>query len=58
MLTLAACAEASAAKGGAPSLRPGYGTVMADVARRFELFGRAAAAGRVELAESRSSRRR
>lgn len=50
-LTLTACAEASAAKQGEPPLRPGYGTVMADVARRFELFGRAAAAGRFELAE-------
>lgn len=29
----------------------GYGTAMADVARRFELLGRAAAGGRFELAE-------
>jgi mono/diheme cytochrome c family protein len=29
----------------------GYGTVMADVARRFELFGRAAQAARFELSE-------
>jgi hypothetical protein len=28
-----------------------YGTVMADVARRFELLGRAVAAGRFELSE-------
>jgi cytochrome c553 len=29
----------------------GFGTVMADVARRFELFGRAASSGRYALAE-------
>lgn len=29
----------------------GYGTAMADVARRFELLGRAATAGRYELAD-------
>jgi hypothetical protein len=29
----------------------GYGTAMADVARRFELLGRATTAGRYELAE-------
>jgi cytochrome c553 len=29
----------------------GYGTVMADVARRFELFGRAATAARFALAD-------
>lgn len=29
----------------------GYGTAMADIARRFELFERAAAAGRYELAD-------
>jgi hypothetical protein len=31
--------------------RVGYGTVMAEVARRFELLGRAASAGRFELAD-------
>jgi hypothetical protein len=30
--------------------KPGYGSVMADVGRRFELVGKAAAAGRFELA--------
>jgi hypothetical protein len=34
-----------------PDGRIGYGTVMGEVARRFELLGRAAAAGRFELAE-------
>ncbi len=34
-----------------PRDKVGYGTVMADVARRFELLGRAAAAGRFELAD-------
>jgi hypothetical protein len=35
-----------------PEVRPaiGYGAVMADVARRFELLGRAASGGRLELA--------
>jgi hypothetical protein len=33
-----------------PPPAPGYGTVMADVARRFELLGRAVAGGRIELA--------
>ena len=33
------------------SARVPYGTAMADVARRFELLGRAATAGRFELAE-------
>lgn len=36
----------------APASPPvGYGTAMADVARRFELLGRAATAGRYELAD-------
>jgi hypothetical protein len=34
-----------------PAARIPYGTAMADVARRFELLGRAATAGRFELAE-------
>jgi hypothetical protein len=34
-----------------PTPRMPYGTVMADVARRFELLGRATTAGRYELAE-------
>lgn len=34
-----------------PSTRVAYGTAMADVARRFELLGRATTAGRFELAE-------
>ncbi len=38
------------ATGGAPH-RVGYGTVMADIGRRFEQLGRAAIAGRYELAE-------
>jgi hypothetical protein len=33
------------------SARVGYGTAMGDVARRFELLGRAAIAGRFELAD-------
>ncbi len=35
----------------APVAQTSYGNAMADVARRFELLGRAAAAGRFELAE-------
>jgi hypothetical protein len=34
-----------------PAARVQYGTAMADVARRFELLGRAGAAGRFELAQ-------
>lgn len=37
--------------GSAAPARAPYGVVMADVARRFELLGRAAVAGRFELAE-------
>jgi mono/diheme cytochrome c family protein len=34
-----------------PTARIGYGTAMADLARRFELVGRAAVAARFELAQ-------
>lgn len=44
------CPQVSAPAGGEPH-RVGYGTVMADVGRRFEQLGRAAIAGRHELAE-------
>ena len=48
-----AAAPAPDTRPGAPSAAPaiGYGTAMADVARRFELFGRALVAERFELAE-------
>lgn len=50
-------AGSSDAKGAAPSSsasageKPRYGAVMAEVGRRFELAGRASAAGRFELAQ-------
>ena len=37
--------------GQAPTVRVPFGTAMADVGRRFELLGRAAVAGRYELAD-------
>ncbi len=43
-------AESAANRAAAPGKR-GLGSVMVDVARRFELAGRAAVAGRFELAE-------
>jgi len=45
VLALGACAHSQSAAA------PAYGAVMADVGRRFEVLGRALAAGRVELAE-------
>lgn len=55
VLSLLACARGShdekAEPPEQPAVRPGFGTVMADVARRYELVGRASAAGRFELAE-------
>lgn len=47
-VALAACQHTSHDERAEPT---GYGTAMADVARRFELVGRAATAGRFELAE-------
>jgi len=46
MLALLACSRESP-----PQPKPGLGNVMVQVGRRFELAGRAAAAGRFELAE-------
>ena len=46
-----ALACAGCATPGRPSPAPGYGSVMADVARRFELLGRAANGGRFALAD-------
>jgi hypothetical protein len=43
-----ACCSRPAAE---PAPRTSYGSAMADVGRRFELLGRAANAGRFELAE-------
>ena len=53
LLALAACSQPVVADRREPAAGPviGYGTVMADVARRFEPLGRAATAGRFELAE-------
>jgi hypothetical protein len=55
---LVSCAPEKAQPGGSaatatasPPQRAGLGTVMGDVARRFEIAGRAAAANRFELAE-------
>ncbi|MFN7698851.1 MAG: hypothetical protein ACK6CU_27060 [Deltaproteobacteria bacterium] len=52
--SVAACSRPSNEERSAPAEaapRVGYGTAMADVARRFELLGRATIAGRYELAE-------
>lgn len=50
---LSACSRPSTEthRAAPPSPTIGYGTAMADVARRFELLGRAASGGRFELAE-------
>lgn len=51
---IVACSRPSGEEHRSPAVSApaiGYGTVMADIARRFELFGRAFAAGRFELAE-------
>jgi hypothetical protein len=47
---LIACSRADAGRG-PPASEFGYGSVMADVAHRFELLGRAAGSGRSELAQ-------
>jgi hypothetical protein len=56
VLTTAACSRSPAGNGGADdasaqSAGPGLGEVMAQVGRRFEIAGRAAEAGRFELAD-------
>jgi cytochrome c553 len=51
---LAACSRTSSSARREPTEAPpgiGYGTVMADLARRFELLGRASTARRFELAD-------
>jgi len=52
-VALSACSRPSTEEGrdAVPSSTIGYGTAMADVARRFEMLGRAASGGRFELAE-------
>ncbi|MFI5307933.1 MAG: hypothetical protein ACHQ53_11295 [Polyangiales bacterium] len=53
-LLIAACSRTSHEEHRGPVEAPprvGYGTAMTDVARRFELLGRAATAGRFELAD-------
>jgi len=52
-VVLSACSRPSTEehRDAPPSPTIGYGTAMADVARRFELLGRAASGGRFELAE-------
>jgi hypothetical protein len=52
-MAIAACSRSARdERTGATSTAPavGYGTAMADVARRFEILGRAAAGGRFDLA--------
>jgi hypothetical protein len=51
-LTMLGCSRPSTEKDREAASSPvmGYGTAMADVARRFELFGRASSAGRFALA--------
>ena len=53
LATLVACSRSATDehREGSASAAVGYGTAMADVARRFELLGRAATAGRYELAD-------
>jgi hypothetical protein len=54
VLVLAPCSRAAQEPHGRATQtepRIGYGTTMSDVARRFELLGRAASAGRFELAD-------
>ena len=50
-LGLASLALAACTREPPPAPKPGLGNVMVQVARRFELAGRAAAANRFELAE-------
>lgn len=52
-VALSACSRPSTKeqRDAAANTTIGYGTAMADVARRFELLGRAASGGRFELAE-------
>lgn len=51
LVVLAACNRPTQATDASPAPTTGWGSVMVDVGRRFELSGRAAQAGRFELAE-------